>query len=297
MATPAPPPPKPKAPASAKPGLPKPSSPVAKARVAKTFSVKVWDGKGEGDKIIGYGESGMGKTTLFAMMPDPIFIGLDDGGRKISDPRTGKPINVVSGVETFTDVRDALHQKSLWAGHKSVVIDTGTMMNVLAEQDAVANIKTDKGYAVTSIEGFGWGKGYKYVSDNMRLILQDLDPMVRGGINVAILCQTAAINIANAEGLDYLQEGPKLLHNKQVSVRNDYREWADHVLRIGYFENKVEGANNNSVVGKMVSTDTTRVIYTQDARHFVAKSRTLKEPVISFATPDDDSIWSLMFPQ
>lgn len=270
------------------------SPPSVPSRVAKTFKVSSWTGAGEGEKILLIGSSGMGKTTLASMLPDPVFVGVDDGGRKIRNPITGEPVNYVPGVETFQDALDVLNNPALFAGHKTVVIDTGTKLEEMAEPYVFATVKTDKGATVKSLEGYGWGKGYKHSQDTMRLVLQACDGLIRKGLNVCVLCQESSVAIANAEGLDFLQAGPKLHHTKQFSTRLDFQEWADHVLRIGYHETRVVGGED-ARVGKITTTDTTRVVYAREARHFFAKSRTLKEPVISFENPADDSVWQIMF--
>ena len=122
------PPPPPSPVAKKKPPLAPPSKPVAPPpiakRVPKTFwAVGEWQGDIEGEKIIIHGKYGMGKTTLATMAPAPVFIGLDDGGRKLKDPRTGENLKVVPGVETFQDVRDVLHQVELFDPFETVVLD------------------------------------------------------------------------------------------------------------------------------------------------------------------------------
>lgn len=303
------PPPKsaPPKPASAKPpGAPKtiaapPKMISASARPAKTFSVEDFGGKGEGEKIVIYGESGQGKTTLASMAPDPVFIGIDDGARKIRDPRTGAVLRAITGVESFWDVRSAISQAGLLTRGQTLVLDTVTKLESLSEEFMFETYKDDKGQKVNSIEGYGYGKGYRYALEAMRLFLQDCDALVRRGVNVVLLAQESAATMPNAAGLDYLQAGPKLHHTKQYSSRLEVCEWADHVLRVGYQDTQVAAVGGvraaaNATKGKLVSTDTTRVIFARAARHYFAKSRTLQEPVISFEDPSDDSIWKFIFP-
>lgn len=277
------------------PGGP-PPPPREKPRTRKKFTTAPWTGEGQGEKVVGYGNSGVGKTTLFAMMPDPVFVGLDDGGRKIRDPRTGQPIIHITDIQTFEDVRDALHQPDLFSDGGSCVIDTMTVLESLAEPWMFENILHEKGGKVSSLEGYGYGKGYTHLFETMRLILQDLDQLVRRGVNVGVICQNMAIKRANPSGLDYLEDGPKLSHpsSEKNSVRLHVCEWADHVLRIGYHDTVVVGAPD-AKVGKASGT-AQRAIYTQptDPSYF-AKTRTLTKPVIAFADPTDDSIWRYMF--
>lgn len=272
-----------------------PPVPSKRERARKTFTVKPWTGSGQGEKIVGYGSSGVGKTTLFSMMPDPRFIGVDDGGRKIRDPRTGKPIQHVAGVESFEDTRDALHQVDLFPKGSSCIIDTLTVLETLAEPYMFEHIKHEKGGTVTSIEGYGYGKGYTHLFETMRLILQDLDNLVRRGVHIGLICQNAAIKRANPGGVDFLQDGPKLSHpaSEKNSIRLHVCEWADHVVRIGYYDVQVE-AEKGARVGK-IKGHTTRAVFVMPELHYFAKTRTLTDPVIAFSEPNDDSLWRLLF--
>ena len=276
---------------------PKKTPPTTKipTRTAKKFNTAPWTGRGEGEKIVLYGASGVGKTTLAAMLPGAIFIGLDDGGRKIRNPKTGEPVIRVEDVDTFMDVRDVLHQTDLFPKGSAIIIDTTTVLENLAEPWIFENIKHEKGGTVTSLEGYGYGKGYTHLFETMRLIIQDLDALVRRGVNVCLICQNMAIKRANPGGLDFLEDGPKLSHpySEKTSIRLHVCEWADHVLRIGYYGTVVIGPQD-AKVGK-ASGDNKRAVFVTPEPHFFAKSRTLSEPVVAFETPDDDSIWTMIF--
>lgn len=286
-----------------KPVIPK-TKPIAapKSHTPKTFSVKPWTDEDEGDKIIIYGKSGIGKTTLAAMADNSIFIGLDDGGRKIRNPKTNEPIAAISGIETYQDVRDALHQKDLFEPGQSVVIDTGTKLEELASTHIVETVPY-QGNKVTSFRKYGWD-GDRYLLDHYRLILTDLDALVRKGTNVIILAQLAQVTIANAEGVDYFEDGPKLQHRKDCSVRTEVIEWADHVIRLGYLDFEAKKDDVKAKAGKVVSNDATRAVFTGGAQHFIAKSRPVLKnrsepyripPVISFADVDDSSLWDYLW--
>jgi hypothetical protein len=290
-----------------KPQAPSPQTPT---RQAKTFKVGVWDGAGEGQKVIVYGASGKGKTSLAAIAPRPIFIGLDDGGRMVRNAITGEAISRVPGVESFPDVRDALHQAGLFDGYKSIVIDTGTILELLAIQWVIENVPHEKaGTRISHIDDYGYGKGYNHLFDTMRLVLQDLDSHVRQGRNVIVLCQQMPVVVANAAGANYLQDGPKLYapgpdSKQSFTIRGYACEWADHVFKIDYLQQIVSGARTEERSGKIkefagkVTGDTTRAIFTAPTDpSFFAKTRTLKDPVVSFNDQTDDSIWRLLFPE
>lgn len=268
----------------------------------KTFSVQSWHDQGEGSKVLLYAGSGMGKTTLASMAPNAIFIGLDDGGRKIRHPKTGEELKAIPGVDSFYDLRDALHQVDLYPAGSTLVIDTITKAEVYGENYTYDNVKIkDNGQSATaeSIEDYGYGKGYRFLTETMRLLLTDLDVLVKRGVNVLLLAQQGQSTIANLEGVDYLEDGPKLYQNKNgTGVRSEFIEWSDYVFRIGHPSIAVAKANPKAQKGK-VSGSTERVIYTAKELHYVAKARPVNgnflPAVISFENQQDDSLWAYLF--
>jgi hypothetical protein len=290
---PAPPPKRPVAPSKKKP-LPPPAANSEKApkvyTPGRTFQVKKYDDDNTGEKILVYSQSGMGKTTLFALAPDPAFIPLDDGARKLVHPVTGERLNRVPEVNSFLDLRDALHSASVIDNCQTIVIDTITLAQFICEPFIFETIKkAESNIEVTNLEAYGYGKGYKHLVDHMRIILADLDSIVAKGKHVGLIAQQHVTTIKNSEGDDFLQDGPDLQHNNQHSVRNMVIAWCDHVVRISYL--------NRVVAKKKAIGDTTRAINVAPGVAYVAKSRTINTieyPDISFDSPTDSSFWQFL---
>jgi energy-coupling factor transporter ATP-binding protein EcfA2 len=286
--------------ATTKPALtPKITKPVAAQHVAKTFSVTAQANGGQGQKIVIYGKSGIGKSTLAAMAPNAVFIDVDNGTSNLVHPETKDPIMHVTGVETFQDLRDAMAQADLFPDGATIVVDTITAVEALAEQHVLLTVKKD-GNFVSSIKQYGWGDGERHVLDAMRLLLSDMDRVVRGGRNIILLAQLDQATVSNAEGTDYLEDGPKLIHRRNCSVRTSIVEWADQVFRIGYADLTVYKDNDKARAGK-VDGDAERAVFTGGAQHFIAKSRPIKgtklPPIIRFAAENDNAAWHYVFGQ
>jgi hypothetical protein len=235
----------------------------------------------------------MGKTTLASMLPNPKFADFKGGSDKIKHPITGEPLVYIPGVETFNDIRSVCRQDDLFNPGDSFVLDTATDFEYVAALAwTLDNIPHEKGQKVTRIEGYGYGKGYRHLYDTMRLPLIDFDYLIDRGVNVVLLCQMQQIEISNSGGGDFLCDVPKLqkAHGKSTpAVWELYNEWSDHILKIDYndvqaFDGKARGSNE-------------RVIRVHGQPHFKAKSRTIPHtfPVISFESPQDDSIWKFIF--
>lgn len=265
------------------------TGPPARAPVPpKTYSVVPCGSGTYGEKILIYADTGMGKSTLSALAPTPVFLALDEGIEKLVHPATGEKLKHIAGIETFQDVRNVLGNAALFDDYETTVVDTVTILQDLAEVYVVKNIKTEKGAVVKNIMGYGYNKGYKHLYNTMKLILQDCDNLIHQGKNVILIAQAAVHNIANPSGEDFLRAGPRLHKDKSWDIEALFCEWGDHILRIGYQDTSVSK-------DKKITGQTVRNIFTKPEVYFRAKSRTLKEPIISFEEPQDDSVWRFLF--
>ena len=273
--------------ASAK--TPPPPAPAVQQKIsAKSFSVQPWNAEGEGKRILLYAESGMGKTTLAAMAPKPVFIGVDDGGKLLKD-EAGKDLRHVPGISTFADVRGAL-QADIYADDETIVIDQVTALEEWAVKHILDYIPNEKGVPMTNIIQYGWNGGFRHLYDTMKLILPDCDGLIRQGKNVILIAQAAPHSIPNPGGEDFLRQGPRLCSRKGAYIEALYCEWADHIFFIDYQLLLVTDK-------KKASSDTKRAIFVHPEAHFRAKSRTLgpDKAVVTFDEPTDDSIWQFLF--
>jgi hypothetical protein len=258
------------------------------------------DNSASGQKIVIYGKSGIGKSTLAAMAPDAIFIDVDNGISGMVHPGTGEALRHIGGIDSYQDLRDALSQDDLFVKGSTAVIDTITRVEPMAERHVLENVTKD-GKLMTSIKQFGWGDGDYHTLDAMRLILSDLDRLIRRGVNVILLAQLEQATISNAEGADYLEDGPKLLNRRNCSIRTTVVEWADQVLRIGYADLLVQKDDEKARAGKVVDGDAVRAVFAGGAQHFIAKSRPINgtklPPIMAFEAENDNAAWCYVFGQ
>lgn len=257
-----------------KPIAPPPAPPAAPSRGSVTFSKPTATA---GHRIVIYGPGGIGKTTLASFLPGPVaFMDLDE-----SLGRLGIEAPTVTAA-TWDDLRGAL-QASGWDSVKSIVVDTATKAEELAIAHTLEHTLQD-GKRATSIEGYGYGKGYGYVFDTFLPLLGDLDRHARAGRNVVLICHDCTSTVPNPSGEDWLRYEPRLQspNSGKASIRLRVREWADHVLFIGY----------DVAVGKdgKGQGSGTRTLYTAELPHCMAKSRTTQE-VIPLGQ-DGAAVWS-----
>jgi hypothetical protein len=224
-----------------------------------------------------YGPGGIGKTTLAAQLPGPVaFFDIDESLGKLNiDAQTVQ-------ASTWADLRAALQQDG-WDSVCSIIIDTATKAEEMAIAHTLENTLQD-GKRSTSVEGYGYGKGYGYVFDTFLPLLGDLDRHCRAGRNVVLICHDCTSTVPNPAGEDWLRYEPRLQSpaSGKASIRLRVREWADHVLFIGY---DVDVSKDGKGRGAG-----TRTLYTAELPHCMAKSRTCQDTIP--LGQDGAAVWS-----
>ena len=256
----------------------------------------------QGQRIVIYGPGGIGKTTLACTAPGPVAMGDLDGSLPILKPKlVGLDVRVVSGLETWNNLRDAINAPG-WDAIKTLVIDTITRAEELAGACTLATVPHEKGGLITRIEDYGYGKGYTHIYETFLPLLADLDRHCQAGRNVILVCHECTAPVPNPMGEDYIRYEPRLQSptSGKASIRLRVREWADHLLFIGYDIDVKKAAKDRA--GKAKGSGT-RTIYPCELPHCMAKSRilsnafTLSDP---WANPQaaggyDTAVWDALF--
>ena len=250
-----------------------PAVPMVQVRKAVQFGEVA---ASSGHRVLLYGPGGIGKTTLASQLPGPVaFIDLDESLPRLRSQleESGRMANImpVTGIHNWQTLRDVI-QADGWEKVRSIVIDTGTRAEELAVAHTLETVLVD-GKRVTSVEGYGYGKGYGFVFDTFLPLLGDLDRHARAGRNVVFVCHDCTSTVPNPAGEDWLRYEPRLQspNSGKASIRLRVREWADHVLFVGYDvsvgkDGKGRGAG-------------TRTLYSAEVPHCMAKSRTTQETI------------------
>lgn len=223
-----------------------------------------------------YGVGGIGKTSLAASAPGVVMIDLEGGTEDIDVQR-------VSGIKTWADLRAVLHS-DVFDNAKAIGIDSFSRAEEMCRQHVIETVRTDKGNVVTSIEGYGFGKGYTHLVEEWRRLLADLEVHYGKGRDIVAVAHGNIGKTPNPTGDDYIRHEPRLTHVEKASVRNVTIEWCDHVLFIGYDVASIDGKGKGSG---------SRAIYSTEEATHIAKSRTL-DPKPYVFNKGDASIWDKM---
>ncbi|TMQ10216.1 MAG: ATP-binding protein, partial [Deltaproteobacteria bacterium] len=154
-----------------------------------------------------YGPCGVGKTSLGADAPNPLFLDVEGGSPQIDVARypfRDEPGGHVPRV--YEDVTAAVEDLIANPGHgyESLVIDTADALESLIHEfvcrrDGKANI-----------EAYGYGKGYKVALVEIRALLGKLDQLINRGMAIIILAHSDEKTFKNPRGPDYDRYRPEL---------------------------------------------------------------------------------------
>lgn len=210
-------------------------------------------------KVVIYGVEGVGKTSLAARFPEPVFIDTEGSTNGMDVKRLPKP---TSWAMLQENVRYVLNNPECC---RTLIIDT------MDWAEALCNKQICDAASVNSIEAFGYGKGYTYSTEEMQKFLYMLDEVIERGIHVVL---TAHAQIKKFEQPDEMgaYDRYELKLGQKTSSRTAalLREWADMVLFANY-ETYVINADDGGK--KKKAQGSRRVMYTTHHACWDAKNR------------------------
>ena len=204
-------------------------------------------------KVVLYGSEGIGKSTLAAMFPNPLFIDTEGGTAHMDVRRIAKP-------GTWVELMDILNEVSMTPDIcGSLVIDTADW----AEQLAVSHVCAK--YKKAGLEDFGYGKGHTYLAEEFTPFFRALDRIIGAGIHVVV---TAHAKMRKFEQPDEMGAYDRWEMKLSKQVAPLFKEWCDMLLFLNY-QTYVVTTENKSTKAQGCK----RVIYTSHHPCWDAKNR------------------------
>lgn len=130
-----------------------------------------------------FGEGGMGKTTLAAMFPKPVFIRTEDGTASLVG---NEDVSLFPVAQTYQDVLDAIEALATQEhDYKTVVLDSITQLATLIEAEIVA---ADPKAKSINQAGGGYGAGYNTAAERHRQVREWMGALAyEQGMNVVFI--------------------------------------------------------------------------------------------------------------
>lgn len=204
-------------------------------------------------KVVIYGPEGIGKTTLAAKMPDPLFIDTEGGSAYLDVRRIDRPRD---WEELLSIVKEVAASNGIC---RTLVLDTADW----AEQLAIDHILHK--YSQTSIEAFGYGKGYTYIGEEFGRLLTAFDSVIDAGINVAVTAHAKMRKFEQPDEMGAYDRWEMKLSRQSAPL---LKEWCDLLLFCNY-ETFVVNSENNTAKAQ----GGRRVMYTSHHPCWDAKNR------------------------
>ena len=241
-------------------------------------------GQAIGQKIGIYGPGGIGKSKLWSLAE---LVGVTPLGIDIEGSCNFLNVPLVQPTpQNWDELRAVLHDFDLLKQVGMIAIDSFTKAEEFALEWTLSHVPHEKGHFVSSIEGYGFGKGTTHLYETFLQLLGDLDAVARAGIHVVFVCHDCTAPVPNPAGEDYIRWEPRLQSpaSGKSSIRHRVKEWCDHLFFVGYDtwvkEGKATGAG-------------TRTIYPVELPTHWAKSRLLSSPIVY--KDNDPTLWKLLF--
>ena len=215
-------------------------------------------------RLVVHGGPGLGKTTLAAGAPQPIFICTEDGLGKLE-------VDAFPMMHSFQDVLDAI--TALYTSehdYRTVVIDSLDHLEPLIWQHLCDTYVGAKGERYQHIEDFGYGRGFLEALTLWRQLLAGLNALRNDKGMAFILIAHSEIRRFESPTTDSYDRYQIKLHKRASDL---VQESVDCILFTDYktvIEKEDAGFNKTKTRG--ISTGQ-RYLYTEAKPGFIAKNR------------------------
>ena len=212
-------------------------------------------------RVVIYGPEGIGKTTLAAHFPSPLFIDTEGGSGHLDVRRLPSPESWQMLLDEVTWVRDYPAECG-----GTLVVDTADWAEALCAGHVCS--KAGK----SGIEDFGYGKGYTYVKEEFGRLLNLLSECVDRGLNVVVTAHAQIVKFEQPDEAGAYDRWEMKLSRRQVAPL--IKEWADAVLFCNYKTVVVKETDREGKVTKARATGgKNRTIFSTHSATWDAKNR------------------------
>ena len=182
-------------------------------------------------KVVIYGPEGIGKSTFAAQFPDPLFIDTEGSTKSMDVARFEAP---KVWPDIFDAVQDVINDPSVC---KTLVIDTADWAEMLCSRFVCQK------NGVNGIEDIGYGKGYVFLQETFKTLLDKLEQVIAKGVNVVFTAHAMMRKFEQPDEMGAYDRWEMKLSKKVAPM---LKEWADMVLFANYKTYVIEDDKTHS---------------------------------------------------
>ena len=209
-------------------------------------------------KAVIYGSEGIGKSTLASKMPGAVFLDLEGGTSRLNVRRVKCGDDLQSILDTLSEL---INQKDAYKV-QTIVIDTADALELLITKGVC------KKYGKDGIESFGYSKGYTYVAEDLKRVLDKLDAAILAGINVTLLAHAKITKFEQPDEMGAYDRWELKLSKRSAPL---LKEWADLLLFCNYKTTVITSGEGMDKKKKVTGGE--RIMYTSHHSCWDAKNR------------------------
>lgn len=208
-------------------------------------------------RIVLYGVPGIGKTTFAAGAQSPIFIPVEDGCGELDVPAFPVPQSYDDVLSAVGSLYNEEHQ------FQTLVVDSLDRLEPLIWEKVCSDASK------SSIEDFGFGKGYVAACAEWRNLLAGFDALrMSKGMTIVLLAHSTVAKVEPPETDAYDRYQMRLHKSAEAAIC----DWADVVLFANYKVATITSGPKGGERKRGVS-DGTRIVLTTERAAWRAKNR------------------------
>jgi hypothetical protein len=214
--------------------------------------MKITKGKQQrAQRVVLYGVESVGKSTFAAQFPNPLFLDIEQGTSHLNVDRCD--------IGSWKQLTDSLVEAKA-TDYQTIVIDSADWAERLCVEDLLASSKK------TSIEDFGFGKGWVMVAERMSRMLASIDTLIDAGKNVVLIAHSKIVRFEAPDALA-AYDRYELKLSKQSSPL--LKEFADELWFLRF---KTKVSTTDTGKGKGIGGKE-RILLTTHSAAYDAKTR------------------------
>ena len=213
-------------------------------------------------------KGGMGKTTLAAMWPSPVFIRTEDGTASLAGNDNVSLFPLATSTQDVLDAIEALATQK--HDHKTLVIDSITQLATMVEAEIVAN--DPKAKSINQAGG-GYGAGYSAAAEKHRQIRDWAGSLAyEKGMNV-IFIGHADTEMLDLPDMDAFARYTVRMHKKSLP------HYTDNVDLVGLIRLKTLVRGGDGDKKRAISTGEREIICHPQASSVTKNRFNISEPL------------------